>query len=169
MSIKKSLLVTLLLLGVIHLTTLVDFKNYLEIIVVLFTYIILTLYTRGFSLKKNWYNPFQKKIIFKDFILIFLIVVFLFGSIYSLENVFNALVLGDTFTVNLKTHYNNLKNVVLSITLFPFFEELFFRKTILQGLIKHHSIRKSIIISSLRFSALFASYTVLSVLPVCSS
>ncbi len=161
----REIILTLILIFILFLlsfydlskTILYDFNFdkvfYIENFIILLIYMILIYIENHFRFIKIFdrkpENFIYSRLIYKIVLLtISFYFIIYFSQILLLISTQNLTVLQHKSIYN----FNFFIELLLSIFLYPFFEELFFRKSILQNLTKKYSTKKSIIITSLLFS-----------------
>ncbi|MFD0798049.1 CPBP family intramembrane glutamic endopeptidase [Maribacter chungangensis] len=149
----KLIIIWLLLATILYVTSLIAVNHYdWSIFIMILAYLILILYSNDFDLKRIVTNLLTIDGYERSILLLPLIVISLYGLIYSAQILLSIFLYGDTFSINLKMYIGNFKVGLLSVFIFPFIEELLFRKSILKGLMNLYSFRKSLILSSLVFA-----------------
>lgn len=165
MTIKKSIFITLFLSAILFVLQLYDLSKtifynvglidvyYIESTFIILIYAIVIFYANNFRIYNVTKNLFtfssDFKTILKLLILTFSLVIFF----YSYKALLNYL-LGDLDTFLTRSSFKLLipSEAFYAFFLFPFVEELLFRKSILQGLTELYSNKKSILISSFLFA-----------------
>jgi len=166
MTIKKAILITIFLSAILFFLQLFDLSKtlfydvglkyiyYIESSFIILIYFIIIFYANNFKIKNITKNLFiyhsDIRIVVKIPFLIFFLILFL----YSFKALINAFFIGslDKFLTEDSFKLLFYGQALYAFFLFPFVEELLFRKTILQGLFKLYSNKKSILISSFLFA-----------------
>ena len=129
-----------------------DTVYYIEAALLIFLYIILILFENNFVIKSVINNIFKNILNYKLISKIMLFAIFFSFFMYSFQTILND-IFGNLNGYLTKSNYSMpFKGIaLLSVTIFPFFEELFFRKSILENIAKLYSNKKAILISALLF------------------
>ncbi len=130
-----------------------DFLSYefnTSIWVVCMVFVILIF--NDFKLKVLRYELRNVNFKISSILLVAVLITSLHLTIYFIQIVLSALLIGETFTINLVTYFRGFQTSFVAILLVPFLEEIFFRQSILRQFTKVYSKGKSLVISTALFA-----------------
>lgn len=148
-SYLKSFIISLLLLSVIYMTGILNVSSVLYILIIVLSYTVLL--TIGFKYNKGYFidDIFKLNINYLPVVIIAIIAFFLINISLS-----NIVYLIFNIEIEVKKSILSTIDIIVVLLIYPFFEELFHRKLILQGLYNRYGFKNALFVSSMIFAIL---------------